>query len=101
MSGSSATASRGLKMMLGDATIRKMAVTLALVTMMGGAAIAQYFTPPETKTVPPPGLEGVGIDQRLNEQVPLNLTFKDESGRTVKLGDYFHEGRPVILNLVY
>ncbi len=61
----------------------------------------RYFTPPETKTVAPPGLEGVGIDQRLNEQVPLDLTFKDEQGKTVKLGDYFHEGRPVILNLVY
>lgn len=66
-----------------------------------GAATAQYFTPPENKTVSPPGLEGVGIDQRLNEQVPLDLTFKNEQGKTVKLGDYFHEGRPVILNLVY
>ena len=64
-------------------------------------ASAQYFTAPETKTVAPPGLEGVGIDQRLNEQVPLNLTFKDEQGKTVQLGDYFHHGRPVILNLVY
>jgi protein SCO1/2 len=43
----------------------------------------------------------VGIDQRLNEQVPLDLTFKDEQGKTVRLGDYFHDGRPVILNLVY
>ena len=66
-----------------------------------GNASAQYFTRPETKTVAPPGLEGVGIDQRLNEQVPLNLTFKDEQGKTVTLGDYFHQGRPVILNLVY
>ena len=78
-----------------------MAVTLMLAVSLCGAATAQYFTPPETKTVAPPGLEGVGIDQRLNEQVPLNLTFKDEQGKTVRLGDYFHEGRPVILNLVY
>jgi len=68
---------------------------------LSGSASAQYFTKPETKTVAPPGLEGVGIDQRLNEQVPLNLTFKDEQGKTVVLGDYFHQGRPVILNLVY
>jgi protein SCO1/2 len=88
-------------MMLGHKKIRRMAVALALATALCGAATAQYFTPPETKTVSPPGLEGVGIDQRLNEQVPLNLTFKDEQGKTVKLGDYFHEGRPVLLNLVY
>ena len=76
-------------------------MSLALATALCGTAGAQYFTPPETKTVAPPGLEGVGIDQRLNEQVPLGLTFKDEQGKTVKLGDYFHEGRPVVLNLVY
>jgi protein SCO1/2 len=78
---------------------------IAVLTLCGiglcGSANAQLFTRPETKTIPPPGLEGVGIDQRLNEQVPLNLTFKDEQGKTVMLGDYFHEGRPVILNLVY
>jgi protein SCO1/2 len=76
-------------------------LSVGLAAALGGAARAQYFTPPETKTVAPPGLEGVGIDQRLNEQVPLDLTFKDEQGRTVRLGDYFHQGRPVILNLVY
>lgn len=74
---------------------------LALGAALCAPASAQYFTPPETKTVAPPGLEGVGIDQRLNEQVPLELTFKDEQGKTVKLGDYFKDGRPVILNLVY
>jgi protein SCO1 len=82
-------------------TIRKMAVSLALAASLCGTAAAQYFTAPENKTVSPPGLEGVGIDQRLNEQVPLNLTFKDEQGKTVQLGDYFHEGHPVLLNLVY
>jgi len=87
--------------MLWTKTIRGVAVSVALAASMCAVASAQYFTPPETKTVAPPGLEGVGIDQHLNEQVPLNLTFKDEQGKTVKLGDYFHNGRPVILNLVY
>src|SRR5271167_458462 len=49
----------------------------------------------------PADLANIGIDQRLDQQVPLDLQFKDESGNTVKLGDYFHAGRPVILNLVY
>lgn len=51
--------------------------------------------------VSPADLTNVGIDQRLNQQVPLDLQFKDETGKTVKLGDYFRPGRPVILNLVY
>ena len=92
-------------MMLSYGTIRKLALSLTLAAALGsafcGVASAQYFTPPDTKKVAPPGLEGVGIDQRLNEPVPLNLTFKDEQGKTVHLSDYFQDGRPVILNLVY
>jgi protein SCO1/2 len=42
----------------------------------------------------------VGIDQRLNVQAPLEVTFRDENGRTVTLDDFFDE-RPVILTLVY
>jgi len=51
--------------------------------------------------VAPAELANVGIDQRLNQQVPLDLEFKDETGKTVKLADYFQSGKPVILNLVY
>ncbi len=42
----------------------------------------------------------VGIDQRLNAQIPLDLAFRDEAGATVHLKDYFGK-RPVILSLVY
>src|SRR5262249_54062712 len=45
-------------------------------------------------------LENVGIDQQLGEQLPLDLTFRDESGASVRIGDYFGK-RPVVLALVY
>lgn len=48
----------------------------------------------------PKALEGVGIDQRLNEMVPLDVEFLDEQGSPVTLGDYFGE-KPVILALAY
>src|SRR5437667_4357769 len=48
----------------------------------------------------PPLLQKVGFDQRLNEQVPLDLEFTDEAGQPVKLGDYFGD-KPVILVLAY
>jgi protein SCO1/2 len=48
----------------------------------------------------PPSLQGVGFDQKLDAQVPLDLYFRDESGQAVRLGDYFGE-RPVILVLAY
>jgi protein SCO1/2 len=49
----------------------------------------------------PRAFEGVGIDERLGEHVPPDLTFTDETGATVTLGDYFDGERPVALNLVY
>jgi len=49
----------------------------------------------------PGALQGVGIDQKLDQQVPLNLNFVDESGRTVPLSSFFHSKKPVILALVY
>ncbi|PYT05034.1 MAG: SCO family protein [Acidobacteria bacterium] len=45
-------------------------------------------------------LENVGIDQRLGEQLPLDLAFRDETGSPVRLGDYFGK-KPVVLTLVY
>ena len=40
------------------------------------------------------------FDQKLDEQAPLDLQFADETGKTVKLGDYFGK-KPVILVLAY
>jgi protein SCO1 len=48
----------------------------------------------------PKGLEGVGIDQKLDQELPLNVQFRDEAGRTVPLGSFFH-GKPVLLAPVY
>ncbi len=49
----------------------------------------------------PTDTEGIGITENLGEQVPLDLQFTDEDGRPVTLADYFNEGKPVMLTLVY
>ena len=51
-------------------------------------------------TVTPAASPAVGIEQRLNNQVPLDLKFRDETGKTVSLGSFFGR-KPVILSLVY
>jgi protein SCO1/2 len=48
----------------------------------------------------PPSIRAVGFDQKLDEQVPLDAVFRDETGRAVTLGDYF-DGKPVVLVLAY
>src|SRR5271157_1256275 len=49
---------------------------------------------------PPSVLKGVGVEQHLNTQLPLNLTFTDDAGQVVPLSNYFGK-RPAILALVY
>jgi protein SCO1/2 len=64
-----------------------------LVAMLLGSALqAQPLTKEQ--------LDQIGIDQRLDEQLPLDLTFHNESGRPVQLKEYFAD-KPVILTLVY
>ena len=75
----------------------------ALLAQPGQPAPAQpsAMRDPGGKPAPlPAALAGVGIDQKLNAPVPLDLRFRDEFNRTVPLSTYFH-GKPVLLALVY
>ncbi|MDP8246018.1 MAG: SCO family protein [Candidatus Hinthialibacter antarcticus] len=49
----------------------------------------------------PAELEGVGITEKLEAPLPLQLEFKDENDNTVQLEQYFKNDKPVILTLVY
>ena len=49
---------------------------------------------------PPSILNGVGISQNLNAQLPLSLIFTDDQGKQVQLASYFGR-KPAILALVY
>ena len=79
--------------------MRRAPLGLVFVLLPGLAAAQMGAVPP-----PPPATPGVlqevGFDQHLGETVPLDLAFTDESGRSVKLADYFGK-KPVVLSLVY
>ncbi len=76
-----------------------MAKTKTLIRfLMGAALLSCAMTKGFAYT--PPQLKGVGFDQRLNQQVPLDTVFTDETGKQVQLGDYFGS-KPVILVLAY
>jgi protein SCO1/2 len=68
-----------------------LAIFLLMTTAQGAAAHdAQRPIP----------LRDVSFDQKLNEQIPLDLSFRDENGDTVQLANYFRQ-KPVILSFVY
>ncbi len=64
------------------------------------AVAAQFMDPTQGVGVRPDLLKDVGIDQKLNDSIPLDLTFRDEHGQPVELAQYFGS-KPVILTLVY
>ena len=75
-------------------------VLMTVVVSAQGNAPAVRPDPAMPSGQTPGALAGVAFEQRLNEQLPLDAEFKDESGRTVKLGDYYGR-KPVVLAFVY
>jgi len=81
--------------------IRPIAGIVALLALSFGAA-AQTIPDSVGKASSglPAQLQNVGFEPQLNAQLPLDLAFRDESGRDVQLRQYFGQ-RPVLLALVY
>jgi protein SCO1 len=83
-------------------TFSRVAVTLLLFAAT--ATLRAQVTPsnvgPSSSTLPP-ALQNVGFEPTLNAQMPLDLPFTDESGQSVRLANYFHPGKPVLLAFVY
>jgi len=85
----------------------KSALTLvAVLALCITAAWAQVSGPGDKQMGEPAAdhlpsvLSQATVVQKLNTQLPLNAQFRDETGKTVSLGDYFGK-RPAILSLVY
>jgi protein SCO1/2 len=69
--------------------------------MAGGPATAGYKQEPGiVSTALPQALREIGFDQNIDQRVPLDTTFRDEAGATVRLGDYFGK-RPVVMVFAY
>jgi protein SCO1/2 len=75
---------------------------LAWLFVAGGSALAAESAATSAQGQDPTTsmILRVNFDQNLDAQVPLDLTFRDERGDTVRLGDLLGK-KPAILNLVY
>jgi len=74
--------------------MKRLAITAALLAL-AATAIA------ETSSTPPTLPGKVGITQKLDAKLPLDVLMRDENGDVHRLGDYFKSGKPVLLNFVY
>src|SRR5262249_30144437 len=71
-------------------------ITITFLGLLAASASAQVTIPKDEKFDP----RAVGIDQRLDAAIPLDAAFTDETGKAVRLGDYFGQ-KPVILNMIF
>lgn len=77
------------------------ALTLMMIGMTVSLRAQLYRDPGYKMPLPTPKVVNeVGIDQKLDAQVPLDIPFRDETGKTVKFGDYFGS-KPVMLVFAY
>src|SRR5206468_3980040 len=71
------------------------------LAQMTGTPAAGYKVDPGTPAATMPAvLREIGFDQNINDSIPLDTTFRDETGRAVRLGDYFGQ-RPVVMVFAY
>ncbi|MFY9938095.1 MAG: SCO family protein [Silvibacterium sp.] len=87
------------------ATVTAGLAALAFACLFASAALAQVSSygdkqMGEVSDHPPALLDKVTITQKLNTRIPLDGEFRDETGKAVRLGEYFGK-RPVVLSLVY
>lgn len=87
---------KGLKSTSSHSLVISLLLLTFLSTWLTGPAQAQGVVSDKDKAL----LDSIGYDQRLDEQLPLDLTFTDDSGHPVQLGDYFGD-KPVILVMAY
>ena len=84
------------------AWVRLLFCVLILQGVLQGALPSHADEPLVADNKIPDELKGVGITEHLAETIKFEgLNFKDESGKPVALSSYFHQQRPVLLNLVY
>ena len=76
--------------------MKALVLSFAFVVSVTAPARAQTAAPAPSTIV-----AQVGIDQKLGNQVPLDLEFRDEAGSTLRLGQFFGAKKPVLLSLVY
>ena len=92
--------------MLKGSTWRAAAVTVSAIAFAHAVVSAQGEAPGLRPAAALPSnavptvLGKVAFEQRLNQQLPLDLPFKNEAGDSVRLGDYFGR-KPVVLAFVY
>lgn len=79
--------------------MRQLSTALLLASVLSLGAGAGHACA-QLNALPKP-VQEAGIEEKLGRDIPGDLTFVDENGKTVHLADYFKGDKPVVLNFAY
>lgn len=88
-----------LTAMMGEAFVSSRGFVLSLCLFCGLALALPVHAQRAGQT--PEQLENVGVDQKPGASIPTNVSFLNEQGEAVRLGQYFDGSTPVMLTLNY
>ena len=72
-----------------------------IILLAAGLLLLAFPAAAQTSAADPMLPGNISIAQKLNSQVPLDLQFRNEAGKVIRLRELFNNGRPVLLNFVY
>lgn len=84
--------------------LRHMGIALVLCVALSSVHASADDRFPKSEAVPTrevPGLDRISVDEQLNKRISLDVPFRDQDGREVRLADYFKSGKPVLLTFAY
>lgn len=87
----------------GETLFLKKSFTTSILLLLLSLSLSAKLTQPIGKTANEPvaALKDVGIDQKIGSAFPVDAEFRDETGKTVRLGQYLAPGKPLIVSPVY
>ena len=91
---------KAVSSVLSVSTVVALFVAPAFAQMTGAPAPGFKREVGQPASAIPAPLREIGFDQNIDQRVPLDTTFRNEAGATVRLGDYFGS-RPVVLVFAY
>ena len=75
--------------------------TLAIAVFIAALIFSSSYSSAQVADYKPSELQKADIEEHLGQKIPLNLTFTNDTGQKEEIGDYFHQGRPVIIVMAY
>lgn len=92
---------KAAKALNGGATPLLLRSSLACLSFLWHGPSVHAAPAAEAALPVPPAMRGIDVEEQIGQRIPRDLVFTDSEGHEVRLGDFLHPDRPVLLTLAY